>query len=239
MALPKLNNDLPQFELTVPSIKKVIQYRPFLVREQKALLIAMEGNDPRNMFKSLLNILQSCVKGVDVYDLATFDIDYIFSRVRAKSVGETADLNIKCNKCKTQNKVSVNIEEIEVRTNPDTKMIIEVTKDISIKMKYPSYADIYKSGKIFEEKPSGTEVIFDLIINCMESVQTETENVLIKDQTKEDIDEFLNSLTNDQFESLAAFANDIPSLKHDIKFNCIDCSEENIYTVEGLQDFFT
>jgi len=239
MALPKLNSDLPQFELTVPSTGKIVSFRPFLIREQKSLLIAMEGNNPKNMFKAMLNTIQSCVQGVDVYDLATFDVDYIFSQIRSKSVGETADINVKCNNCKTQNKVTINIDQIKVEIDSNKKMIIEVTKDISIKMKYPSYADIYKSSKIFEEKPSGTEVIFDLIINCMESVQTETENLLIKDQKKEDVDEFLNSLTNIQFEQLAAFANDIPALTHDIKFNCIDCKVENIYTVEGLQDFFT
>ena len=239
MALPKLNNDLPRFELTVPSSQKVVNFRPFLVKEQKALLIAAENGKPKDMFRTLLNILQACMQGVDVYELSTFDIDFIFSRVRSKSVGETAELNIKCNSCQVQNKVVVNVDSVEVDMNTNIPMDIKITDNITIKMKYPTYSDIYRSGAIFDENPSGTKIIFDLVINCMESVQTESENIVIKDQPSEDIEEFLNNLTNDQFEKLAQFADGIPKLKKEITFNCIECKEENVYTVEGLQDFFT
>lgn len=240
MALPKLNNDLPQFELVIPSTQKTINFRPFLVKEQKALLIAGESNDPRNMFKTLLSILQSCVRDVDVYELATFDIDYIFSRIRSKSVGETSQLSVKCNNCQTQNKIDIKLDELEVdNTTKDLNMEIELNDDIVIKMRYPTYADIYKSGKIFEKNPSPTQIIFDMIVNCMHSVQTKEENVLLKDETREEIEEFLNNLTNDQFDKLANFADSLPNLSHDMKFNCIECKEENSYKVEGLQDFFT
>jgi len=236
MALPKLNS-APKYALTIPSTGQEIYFRPFLVKEQKVLLIAYESKDRKQVVKAILDTVEACVEGeIDTRKLTTFDVDYLFTQIRGKSVGEKVDLRIKCTHCDQFNEVQVNIEEIEVPEVKGSK-VIELNKDISIKLQYPSYYQFIRNPKILESE-SDTETIMEIIISCMESIQTEEENILLKDESREEIVRFLDSMTSEQFEKISAFVQEMPSMKKEVEFQCVSCSETSEVMLQGIDDFF-
>jgi hypothetical protein len=164
MALPKLNT--PKYDLKIPSTGTEITYRPYLVREEKILMIAMESEDQKSMSKALLDIIESCTTDVKTSKLTMFDVEYIFAKLRAKSVGETSEVSVKCDKCEADNKTKVNLEEVSITDLPDTK--IELTPTTGLVMKFPSmndYTDIQN-----EESLSNVDTIFAIIISSIESI---------------------------------------------------------------------
>lgn len=236
MALPKLNS-APKYELTIPSTGQEIYFRPFLVKEQKVLLIAYESKDRKQVVKAILDTVDACIESeIDVRSLATFDIDYLFTQIRAKSVGEKVDIRVKCTSCDYFNDVQVNLEEIQVPKVEGSK-VVELNKEISIKLRYPSYYQFIQNPKILESK-SDTETIMEIIISCMESIQTEEENILLKDESREEIVRFLDSMTSEQFEKISSFVQKMPTMNKDIDFECVSCSKENNVTLQGIDDFF-
>ena len=222
MGLPQLNNDVPKYEMTVPSTKQVVKFRPFLVKEQKVLLIAFESKDSKQILSGMLDCLETCVPGINVHTLATFDVDYMFTQVRSKSVGETTQLLHACSECNEENEVKD----------------IKLTNEITVELKYPTYADILKNKALDGENVSGAEVVFESIISCLNSVKTETENVMVKDEPKEEIERFMNSLTNNQLEKITNLVENMPTLSHAEKYECKKCKHENIIELKGLNDFF-
>tara|TARA_B110000483_G_C18011694_1_gene471354 strand:- start:141 stop:863 length:723 start_codon:yes stop_codon:yes gene_type:complete len=240
MGLPQLNNDVPKYEMTVPSTKQVVKFRPFLVKEQKVLLIAFESKDSKQILSGMLDCLETCVPGINVHTLATFDVDYMFTQVRSKSVGETTQLLHACSECNEENEVKVNLQDVNIVTNEnwENERNIKLTNDVTIELKYPTYADILKNEALDKENISGAEVVFESIISCLNSVKTETENIMIKDETKEEIERFMNSLTNDQLEKITNLVETMPTLSHAEKYECKKCKHENIIELKGLNDFF-
>ena len=237
MALPVLN-EVPQYELNIPSSGEKVKFRPFLVKEQKVLLIAYESRDPRQIMNATMNCISSCVDGLDVSRLSTFDVDYMFTQIRSKSVGESTQVLSKCISCEHENEISIDLNKIEIGDiNRDN--VIPITDNIHIKMKYPSYHDIISDKDILEDDTVNTEKLFSTIKLCLDSVMTDEENISLKEETPEEVERFLNSLTNDQFEKINAFIDGIPKLKYEQKYNCEKCSTENTVKVEGLQDFFS
>lgn len=237
MALPQLNNDNPIYEMEVPSTGETVNFRPFLVREQKNLLIALESQDPKQLLKAMLSCLESCVSNVKVSELSTFDVDYMFTQIRSKSVGETTKVLIKCENCEDESSVDVNLSEIKMDTAEMQDPLIQLTDKISVKMKYPTYVDMMDST-IFNEDMSRVEFIFENVVNSMHSIQTEDENILLKDEPKEEIEKFINNLSNEQLEKITAFVDGMPTLKHVIENKCAKCGHDNELTLQGLQDFF-
>lgn len=236
MALPIIN-DKPKYEMVIPSTKKKVRFRPFLVKEQKVLLLAFESKDKRGIVRAILDTIESCIEEkIDVYKLATFDVDYAFSQIRAKSVGEVVHLNIDCSKCEVKNEASLNLDKIEVDVKKQN-MIVKLTDTISLKFKYPDYSYFIGDNKFFANE-SEIDSILDIIISCLDSIQTNDENLSIADEPREEVQRFIESLTADQFEKIKDFINTIPKLTHQIKFKCINCGEENTRIVEGLEDFF-
>ena len=236
MALPQLNA-APKYELTVPSTGQDIYYRPFLVKEQKVLLIASESQDKKQVIKAILDTLQSCIESdVDVGKLTTFDVDYIFTQIRAKSVGEKVDLKIKCTSCDEFNEVSINLEDVQVPKIEGSK-VVELTDKISIKLQYPSYAQFLKNQKILNAT-SDTETVMEIIISCMQSIQTEEDNILLKDESREEIVKFLDSMTAEQFEKITEFVQKMPAMKQDVQFQCVHCEHDNDVELKGIDDFF-
>lgn len=236
MALPVIN-DKPKYEMVIPSIKKKVRYRPFLVKEQKVLLLAYESKDKRGIIRAILDTLNACIEeDINVYKLATFDVDYMFSQIRAKSVGETVHLNIDCSKCGTKNEAGLNLDEIKVDVHKQN-MIAKITDKISVKFKYPDYNYFTSDNKFFTNE-TDTDSAIDIIISCLESVMTDDDNTLIADEPREEVVRFVESLTAAQFDKIKDFINSIPQLRHEIKFKCINCGEENTRLVEGLEDFF-
>lgn len=235
MALPSLNAT-PKYELTIPSTGEKIRFRPFLVKEQKVLLLAYESQDKKQIIEAILDTVKACADdGVDVYELATFDIDYIFTQIRAKSVGEKVDLNIPCSECNHSNEVQVNLEDITVDVNKSTE-VVQLTDDISIKMRYPDYRQ-FMSSKIFEIE-TAAEMIMEVVICSIESIMTEEENILAKDESREELINFIESMSSSQFKKISDFVESMPVMKHTIEFTCAQCAHENKRTLQGIDDFF-
>ena len=170
MALPNLNNDVPKYELTVPSTQEVVKYRPFLVKEQKVLMIAYESQEPKQIITAMMDCINNCVTGIErIQDLATFDIDYIFTQIRSKSVGETSKVLLKCKQCETENEVNIDLTNIGKNMEyPET--IIPLTDTIQIEMKYPTYMDLLKTNLISQENPSMTDILFENLYTCLGSL---------------------------------------------------------------------
>jgi len=240
MALPQLKNDIPKYELTIPSTGDSVKFRPFLVKEQKVLLMAFESKDNKQILNSMLDCLSTCVPDAPLNDLATFDIDYMFSQVRSKSVGETSTVMHACKECNEENEVKIRLDEIKVDVDESFKKTkdVEIDKDIVVELKYPSYADAIKYIKSDDEELSETELLSDTITACLKAVKTQDEYLLIKDEPKEEVDRFVNSLTNQQLELITNFAQGVPKLRHTEKYECKKCKAENEIKLEGLQDFF-
>lgn len=238
MALPRLNNQNPVYEMVIPSTKQTVKYRPFLVKEQKNLLIAMESQEPRQLMNAMLACLEACVSDVNASKLSTFDVDYMFTQVRSKSVGETTKIGTKCLECDAENDISINLADIKMTTDLVKDPEIKLTDDIILKMKYPSYDDMMKSDTLFTEDAKVVDLLFDTMVNCMHSVQTNEDNILFKDETREEIESFVNSLTTSQMELITAFVDSLPTLEHEQEYVCGACGKVNELSLKGLQDFF-
>lgn len=236
MALPVVN-EVPRYTLTVPSTKKEIRYRPFLVKEQKILLIALESQDNTQILSSIVDTIKSCTdEDTDVSNLTTFDVEYMFTRIRAKSVGETSKIVVKCSECEEDNEYEVQLDTINIDV-PDKIKKIELNDTYTLKLKYPMYSHMTKTD--LSENASAAETLYFLTLGCLDSLQSAEENFSFKDETKKDTEDFLDSLTSEQFNKIMEFVNNVPSLTHDINFSCTSCNHDNTYTLRGINDFFS
>lgn len=235
MALPILNEN-PNYSMVIPSIQKEVRFRPFLVKEQKVLMIAQESNDRKQMLRAMVDTIKSCVdEEIDFDSLATFDVDYCFTQLRSKSVGEKATLTMNCEECQTPNDFEINLDQIEPpRTN--NKNLIELTPDINIKMRYPSYIDFITNETISEGKAQ-TEIIMEFIMLCIDSILTKDEQIRLKDESREEIVRFIESLNSKQFQKLSDFVQEIPKLSYDIEVPCSKCNHKTKTKLEGLESF--
>ena len=238
MALPVLTNDKPMYDVVVPSLQQSFKFRPFLVKEQKSLLVAYESQDMKQILNAMLNCIETCVPGIKTNQLATFDVDYVFTQVRAKSVGETTKILSACVKCNEENEVQINLEDIKMDAAELKTTVVPITDTISVKMKYPTYADMLKNPNYLKTDTSQTELLFESMISCMHSVQSGDDNIIISQEPREEIEKFVNSLTNKQLEKITEFVESMPTMKHEQKFMCKKCEHENTVELKGLQDFF-
>jgi len=243
MALPKLN--VPVYETILPSTDKVIKYRPFLVREEKILLTAMESDDEKLISNAVKQILKNCIQGeMNINELPTFDIEFLFLRLRAKSVGEKIIVGLRpypCVQnegelCKFSTEVEINLEEVKVKKNDNHTSKIMIDDNVGVKLKYPDIDLITPDGN--KEKLSQVDLGMSVIKNCIEMIFTK-ETVHERDSfTEEELDEFLDSLNSEQFERIKEFFDTIPKLSHTAKYTCKTCGEEKETTIEGLNSFF-
>lgn len=237
MALPILAN-YPTFELTIPSNKRKIQFRPFIVAEQKVLLMALETKNEATILNAITTSIDACVKtpGVSIANLTTFDVEYIFLQIRAKSVGERANINLLCGECKAPNTIQIDLEKIDVDLPLKASMSIKLNDQYTINMRYPKYKAMLLGGWV--EKKTATSEYYDQIIACLDSVETGDEIVKFDDEPPEEIDRFLASLLTSQFQPIMAFVDNVPRVKHPADFKCTACGHDNKYTLEGISDFF-
>ena len=243
MALPKLN--VPVYETILPSTDKVIKYRPFLVREEKILLTAMESDDEKLISNAVKQILKNCIQGeMNINELPTFDIEFLFLRLRAKSVGEKITVGLRpypCVQnegelCKFSTEVEINLEEVKVKKNDNHTSKIMIDDNVGVKLKYPDIDLITPDGN--KEKLSQVDLGMSVIKNCIEMIFTK-ETVHERDSfTEEELDEFLDSLNSEQFERIKEFFDTIPKLSHTVEYTCKTCGEEKETTIEGLNSFF-
>lgn len=237
MALPKLN-DAPIYNLTIPSTKKKIKYRPYLVKEEKVLMIAAEAQDPKLAMSAILDTLMNCIQdNINPDTLTTFDVEYMFTQVRSKSVGETVNMQLACSECKTANDISISLDKLAVKVPNNWNNPVKLNDEITIEFKYPSYIDVCNMD-IEDLENNQVESTFGIAAKCIHAVSHNDERTLAEDCTSEDLQEFVNSMSAKQFSLITEFINKMPKLKHDIKFDCISCKEKNNHTLEGINSFF-
>jgi len=236
MALPVLNES-PIYELKQPSTGEMKRFRPFLVKEQKNLLIANESKDPRQMMNAILNAIQNCVEDIDISRVSTTDADYMFTMIRSKSVGESSTVVYKCTECQHSNKIDIDLTAVEVSGNEQSNTI-KLNDQVSIRMKHPTYMDMIQNSAL-DNPDQYVETTLSTMTACIDAVLTEEEQISLKDETKESIENFINSLTTQQFNQIREYIDNIPTMKYTSKFECESCHADNHFTLEGMQDFFS
>ena len=238
MPLPKI--ETPTYELELPSTEKTVNYRPFLVKEEKLLVLALEREDTKQITTAIKAVLKSCVltKGIKVEHLPTFDIEFLFLHIRGKSVGEEIEVNITCpDDEKTQVPVTLNLEDIKVQKNDKHNNQIKLDDNLMMELKYPSLDQFIKNNFDFEEK-NQMEQSFDLIGTCIDKIYNEEEVWATADCTKKEVKEFLESMNSSQFKDIENFFETMPKLSHTIKVTNPKTKVESEVVLEGLASFF-
>ena len=238
MPLPKINT--PIYELEIPSTKKKIRYRPFLVKEEKILIIAMESEDPKQIATAVKNVISACIlsRGIKVENLSTFDIEYLFLNIRGKSVGEDVELNITCpDDGETQVTQNISLDEIKVQISDDHSKDIKLDDKLTLRMKYPSMNEFIQNN-FGGSKVSVTDT-FDLIVSCIEQIYNEEESWSASDSTKKELLEFVEGFSSKQFKEVEKFFDTMPKLSHTIKVVNPNTKVESDIVLEGLSAFFT
>ena len=237
MPLPKIST--PTYELVLPSSGKKIKYRPFLVREEKVLIIAMESEDEKQIATAVKDVIKDCIvtRGVKVDDLATFDIEYLFLNIRGKSVGEDVEVLVTCpDDGETQVPTVINLDDIKVQMGKDHSKDIVLDTDLTLRMKYPSMTEFVKNN--FSGEEITVEGTFDLISSCIEQVFNEEESWSASDCTKKEMNEFLEQLSSKQFKEIEKFFETMPKLSHTVKVKNPNTGVDNEILLEGLNAFF-
>lgn len=238
MPLPKIVT--PTYELELPSTGETIQYRPFLVKEEKILVIALESEDTKQITNAIKGVIKNCIKtkGIKVEALPTFDIEYLFLNIRGKSVGEEIEVNVICpDDEETQVPVTINIDEIKIQRNDDHDNKIKIGDDIMMVMKYPSLDQFIKNNFDFEDG-NKMDQSFELIGSCIESICTENEVWAVADCSKKEVNEFLESMNSSQFKGIEKFFETMPKLSHTVKVKNPNTKVESEVVLEGLASFF-
>jgi hypothetical protein len=240
MPLPKINT--PTYELELPSSGKKIKYRPFLVREEKILIMALESENMKQITDAIVQILSDCIqtKAVKVSDLSTFDIEYLFLNVRAKSVGETVEVNVTCpDDEETQVKIEVAIDDIKIQKNKDHSNIIKLDDTLSMKMKYPSLEQFVENNFETNEDVSDVNKSLSMIISCIDVVYDQEESWSASDCSKKELEDFVEQMNTKQFKEIENFFVTMPKLSHTIKVKNPNTKVESEVVLEGLASFFS
>ena len=238
MPLPTIST--PTYELTLPSSSRKIKYRPFLVKEEKILIIAMESQDTKQIARAVKDVLAKCIltKGIKVEKLATFDIEYLFLNIRGKSVGEHIEVMVTCpDDSKTQVPMSINIDDIKVQKDKDHSSDIVLDDTYTLKMKYPSLNEFIKTNfdQVENMKVDDT---FDLISSCIDQVYSDEETWSHQECTKKELSDFVESLNTTQFKLVENFFTTMPKLSHTVKVTNPNTKVDSEIKLEGLQSFF-
>ena len=240
MPLPKIAT--PTYELELPSTGASIQYRPFLVKEEKVLVIALESEDNKQITNAIKAVLKSCIlsKGLKVENLPTFDIEYLFLNIRAKSVGEDINLIVTCpDDKKTEVPVTIYVDEIEVIKSKDHTSDITLDKDMTLRMKYPSLNQFIENNFDTEDNPETTvNKTFQLVADCMETVFTKEDAWDSNDYTSDERMKFIEQLSSKQFKEVEKFFATMPKLSHTIEVTNPNTKKKSSIVLEGLADFF-
>jgi len=242
MPLPKINT--PTYELTLPSNRKKVKYRPFLVREEKILVLALESEDQKQITDAIIQIIGDCLitKNIDVTKLPTFDIEYLFLNVRSKSVGETVEVNVTCpDDGKTKVETSINIDDIKVIKDKNHKLIVQLDDKYSMKLKYPTLDQFIENNFDFEmaEAKESVSAAMSMLSTCIDMIYDDQESWDASESTKEELDAFIDQLNTKQFQEVEQFFKTMPKLSHTLKVKNPQTDVESEVVLEGLASFFS
>jgi len=240
MALPKI--DAPIYELELPLSKKQIRYRPFLVKEQRNLMMAMESDDKDTIEKNIKQVLNNCTltKGVNIDALPILDVEYYFIQLRARSVSEVVDNKYRCENevdgkvCNNSMEVKFNLLDIKLDKEETNKNEIQLTKDIVIKLTYPQFSVLEKTSKL----NNTTDMAFNMIVDCIESIFDGQQFHYAKETPRQELVDFIESLSHEQFAKIEEFFNNLPRLNKKIECTCGKCGFKHLIEIEGLENFF-
>ena len=232
MSLPKLN--APTYEMEIPSTKEKVKYRPFLVKEQKMLMIAQESNDPNMMANCICDLIESCCEGVkEAEKMPTFDLEYMFLQLRAVSVGGDVELEMLCqDDNETKVPVTVKLDELKVTELPNHKKEVMITDKIGMTFRYPSLVDVAKYSK---DGMSNVDVTFGIIQDCL--VNIFDENEVYEEHNKDELQEFVEQMTTEQFEEVQGFFDTMPKVRHTVEVKNPNTGVVNQVHLEGMQSF--
>ena len=236
MALPQVNSS--RYSTKLPSTGIDIEYRPYLVKEEKIMMVALESKDNKQIVKAMKDVANACIHSdIDIDKLTSFDLEWVFLKLRAKSVGESADVKLKCSEegCDGMTDVSINLEELEM-DDYDSNRILQLNDKIGIQMLYPSVSLMEKYD---EEKLKSVDGAFDMIVDCMETIYDNEDVYVVKDEERKEVLNFLEALTSSQFKILADWLQQIPAVKKNVEWCCNKCEADNSLELRGLQSFFT
>ena len=232
MALPKINNVL--YDLELPSSGEVVEYRPFLVKEEKILLMALEGKDEKEMVKAIKQIITQCVatEKFNINKLAMVDLEYLFLNIRGKAVGDVSTVSFE-HECGEIIKLDIDLSKVEIVNNKNISDLVNLTDDIMIRLKPPSLDSVIGAAN-----KSQIELVMEIVRECLVEIIQGKDVFSAQDHTREELDEFLNSLNSGQFQKIQTYYESLPKMKQDIEYTCPKCGETKKETLEGLASFF-
>ena len=240
MPLPTIST--PTYELVLPSSGKKIKYRPFLVKEEKILIMALESEDTKQITTAIKTVLSQCIlsRGIKIDKLSTFDIEYLFLNVRAKSVGETVEVNVTCpDYGKTQVQMEIDIDAIKVQKDPKHTNIIKLDDSLSVQMNYPSLNQFIETNFDTGAKTSQVDQSLEVIMACIQQIYNEEESWDASEYSKKELKEFVESMNSKQFKQIESFFETMPKLSHKVKVTNPETKVQSDVVIEGLASFFS
>lgn len=234
MSLSGIIASVPRHATTLPLSGKKIEYRPFVVKEEKILLMAAETKNEESIHSAIREVILACTGGkVDVTKIPLIDMEYLFLQLRTHSVGETSKPSIKCAKCDTPNECEVNLKEIAPQISPEHKKVIPIISDISVVMKYPTMNDVRSV-----EGETEIEKTFSLLVKCIDKVVQGDTIHNASEMDESEVRDFIEQMTQDQFRRLFSFLETMPKMEKQVVFDCKACKERNEQVIRGISNFF-
>ena len=235
MSLPIILNT-PTYEVDLPLSKQTVKYRPYLVKEEKLLMMAMESQDQKMIMKTVQDIIEACTFGeVNAKKLPTAELELLFLKLRTKSVGETTNVGYECKACGTKNEININLEAVTLKQDKVVDSKIMLTDTVGVIMKFPTSDDV---AKVLNSKDGEVKTTFAIINSCIEAIFDDNGVYDTTNLEKKEVEAFVESLNSQQFQKIQRFFEGIPRLSHDASFDCEKCGAHNDLIIEGLQAFF-
>lgn len=229
--LKSIKVNRPEYVEVIPSNKREVKISPFRVADEKNLMVAANSENSADLANAIENVVENCITGVEVDELAPFDIEYLFLKLRSVSVGESTDLGLKCSECKETTEVNIDLKEIKIKESPDHNPIIKINKELGFEMKYMTLKESLSFDGTDEE-------IFAMVASSVKTVFWGDETITVDSTNRKDLEEIISELTSGDFEKITNFFDTMPKLSETIDFACSKCGHQNEITVEGMQSFF-
>ena len=236
MPLPKIT--VPKYGLTLPSNGEKVKYRPFLVKEEKVLHMAMEAGDNESQIEAMINVLTDCLEGKDeeyVREMPVFDVEYCFLQIRSKSIGEITKPSVVCKACEEKVEVEIDLSKIRAKKNANHNNKIELSEGVGVIMKYPSVTDV---GTNVSDSEDPSSLAINILIDCIDMIYDSKDTYKASEYSREELLEFVDGLTKENFDKITEFFETMPKITKKVAYHCPKCGCEDNIEVEGIENFF-